>query len=346
MRLKVILMISVNIFILTLLNNCKGKQQKQAAADIVPVKIAAVKRQELGIPIFSSGKLFPKTMVKLSFKTGGLIEKMAVDEGDTVADKQLLAVLDLSEIAARCSQAEVAFLKAQRDLERVQNLYEDRAATLEQLQNTQSVFAAAESNLEIARFNLELSRIKAPSGGKILKRLCEAGEMVGPGTPVFLFGSTENRWVIKAGVSERDIVRVSLMDEARVRFDAYPEKEFTAAVSEISQAMDPASGTYEIEIALDDKGLKLAAGFVAEVRIEPSRKSAFFVIPIDAIVEGAGSEGAVFTVKDNKAVKVRIVVAHLFPETVAVRSGLENTGFVVTSGAAYLTEGTAVRVVD
>jgi len=131
-----------------------------------------------------------------------------------------------------------------------------------------------------------------------------------------------------------------------VRFDAYPGKEFAAAVSEISQAMDPLSGTYEVEITIEDKGLKLAAGFVAGIRIEPAQKSAFYVIPIDAIVEGEGSDAVVFTVKNNKAVKVRIVVAHLFPEKVAVRSGLENTGFVVTSGAAYLTEGAAVRVVE
>jgi hypothetical protein len=65
---------------------------------------------------------------------------------------------------------------------------------------------------------------------------------------------------------------------------------------------------------------------------------------VDSIVEGEGNEGIVFTVKDNKAVRLKILVAHIFPEMVAVRSGLENVKVVVTSGAAYLTDGIQVKI--
>lgn len=347
LKLSNSLMISISIIIILIVSSsCRDKKQEQAGSDIIPVKTAAVKRQELSVPVVTSGRLYPKTMIKLSFKTGGLIDRLAADEGDTVRKGQLLASLDLSEINARFNQADLAYSKARRDLARVKNLYKDRAATLEQLQNMETAFSAAEANLKIAGFNLEHSHIKAPAKGKILKRLSEAGEMVGIGTPVFLFGSTENRWIVKAGVAERDIVRLNLKDKAAVYFDAYRDKEFTAVVSEISQAMDPASGTYEIELSILDDGMKLAAGFVAKARIDPSQTGLYFVIPIDAIVEGEGSSGVVFTVKDGKAVRVNIKVVNIFPETVAVRSGLEDVEFVVTSGAAYLTEGAAVKVAD
>jgi RND family efflux transporter MFP subunit len=335
------------VFVITILIcGCNANQQEQPKVNVIPVKIAEVKQQELSIPVHTSGRLYPKTMVKLSFKVGGIIDRLYVDEGDTVKKEQLLASLDLSEINARFNQAKNGFLKAQRDLKRAENLYKDRAATLEQLQNAKTAFEVAESNLKIAAFNREHSRIKAPSKGKILKRLSEAGEMTGPGSPLFLFGSTEDRWVVKAGVSERDIVRINLKDSALVQFDAYPEKQLEAAVTEISESMDPASGTYEVEMAVDDEGLKLASGFVARVRIEPSVKDTYFVIPVDSIVEGEGSEGTVFTinVKENKAVKLKIKVAHIFPETVAVRSGLENIKVVVTSGGAYLTDGSQVKI--
>jgi hypothetical protein len=69
------------------------------------------------------------------------------------------------------------------------------------------------------------------------------------------------------------------------------------------------------------------------------------VIPVDSIVEGEGNYGVVFTVKEDKAVKVNIEVAHLFPGTAAVRSGLENIQTVVTAGAAYLRDGSSVKVV-
>jgi RND family efflux transporter MFP subunit len=341
-RFNLILLTVVVITIL--ITGCKGKKQEQPRINVVPVKTADVKVKELSIPVHTSGRLYPKAMIKLSFKVGGLIDRLYVDEGDTVKKGELLAALDLSEIDARLNQAKNGFLKAQRDLKRAENLYNDRAATLEQLQNAKTAFEVAESNLKIATFNREHSRINAPSKGKILKRFAETGEMTGPGSPIFLFGSTENRWVVKAGVSERDIVRISLKDSASIQFDAYPKKRFDAEVTEISESMDPASGTFEVEMAVENVGLKLAAGFVARVRIEPSLKDSYFVIPVDSIVEGEGSEGIVFTVKEDKAVKLKIEVAHIFPETVAVRSGLENIKIVVTSGAAYLTDGSQVKV--
>jgi len=333
------------IFILmTGITGCRSKKPDQPKTDAIPVKTAAVLRQEVAVPVYTSGRLYPKAMVKLSFKVGGLIDKLVVDEGDTVRKGHLLASLDLSEIDARFNQARNGWLKAQRDLKRVENLFKDRAATLEQKQNAKTAFEVAESNLKIAAFNLEHARIKAPAKGKILKRFAEEGEMVGVGSPVFLFGSTENRWIVKAGVSERDIVRLTLKDNASVQFDAYPGRQFAASVTEISESIDPASGTYEVEVAVDDEGLKMAAGFVASVRMVPSRTDTCFVIPVDAIVEGEGSDGIVFTVKDNKAVKLKIKVAHIFPQQVAVHTGLEGIKNVVTSGAAYLTDGSPVNV--
>jgi RND family efflux transporter MFP subunit len=346
MNIRIIQMVTAVIAAIIIITGCNGNGVEQPPVEVVPVKTAVVKLEDISIPVHTSGRLYPKAMVKLSFKTGGLIDKIYVDEGDTVKKGQLLASLDLSEINARVNQARNGFLKAERDLKRVENLYKDRAATLEQLQNVKTAFEVAESDLKIAKFNLEHSRIKAPANGKILKRLSEAGEMTGPGSPAFLFGSTADQWVVKAGVSERDIVRIALKDGATVEFDAYPGKQFSAVVTEISESMDPAGGTYEIEMAVNDEGLKLAAGFVAKVRIEPSEKNTYHVIPVDSIVEGEGSEGIVFTVKNNKAVKLKIMVAHIFPETVAVRSGLENVKVVVTSGAAYLTDGIQVKAAE
>jgi RND family efflux transporter MFP subunit len=336
------------MIVLLITMGCGSDQPAQAPGDTVPVKTAAVTREALAVPIYTSGQLYPEAVVKLSFKVGGLIGALHVDEGQAVKKGQLLASLDLSEIEARHNQAINARLKAQRDLERVRNLHRDRAATLEQLQNVETAFKVTQSNVKIAAFNLEHSRIKAPADGKILERLAEESEMIGVGMPVFVFGSTESQWIIKVGVSERDIVRLTLGDSASLTFDAYPGREFNASVTGASNAIDPASGTFEVELSLlkgETEGLKMAAGFVGKARIEPSTRETFFVIPVDAVVEGDGDQGAVFTVKNGRAEKIKITLAHIFPTTAAVRSGLENISQVVTSGASYLRGGSRVKVV-
>lgn len=349
---RVILQVTVILVICAMGTRCKtetGKDiNRDIHRDIVPVKTAAVKKQALSIPIITSGRLYPKRMTKLSFKVGGIIGKIHAEEGETVKKGQLLAALDVSEIRSRVNQARQGMIKAQRDLERVENLYRDRAATLEQRQNAKTAYDVALSGFKAAKFNLDHSYIHAPSPGKIFKRFYEEGELTGTGVPVFFFGSTAGHWVIRVGVTERDMVRLSPADKAHIRLDAYPGRAFTASVTEIPQTIDFKSGTYEVELTLneppDDKNLKLAAGFVGKVKIEPSDGKIYHVVPIDAIAGGEGHEGIVFTVKEGKAVKVKIKIAHILPQTAAVDSGLENVDWVVTAGAPYLRNGTPVKI--
>jgi multidrug efflux system membrane fusion protein len=328
---------------------CGRNGKIENSEDPVPVKMAEVAREELSVPLHTSGRLALKAQARLSFKTGGIIKHVYVDEGQEVKKGQMLAVLDLSEVEAHVTQAKNGFLKAERDKERVENLYKDRAATLEQLQDVKTAFDVARSQLTIAEFNLDHSKIQAPSDGKILKRLAEENEMIGAGYPVLVFGSTGDRWVIKAGVGERDIVNVRLNDSAEVRFDSYPGRVFSAFVSEIPEALDPTIGAYEVEVTLSgeiEKRVKLISGFVGKVDIHPAAAGFFFVIPVDALVEGDGSKGAVMTVANNTAHRVQVVVSHLFDDKVAIRSGLENVNAVVTDGASYLTDGALVKIVQ
>ena len=326
---------------------CSGNQKAVKAEDPVPVKKAPVVQKELSVPVHTSGRLALKAQAKLSFKTGGIIKKIYADEGQSVKKGQLLAQLDLAEVEALVKQAGNAFQKAERDKQRVENLYKDRAATLEQLQDVTTAFEVAESQLTIATFNLNHSKIHAPADGKILKRLAQENEMIAPGHPVFIFGSTEDQWVIKAGVGERDIVKIRLNDRAEVRFDAHPGQVFSADVSEISEALDPASGTYEVELTLGkEEGFKLISGFVGKVDIHSSFTQTFFIVPVDALVEADGDRGAVFTLRNDTARRVPVIVSHLFDDKVAVRSGLQEVKEVVSDGAAYLTDGAAVKVVD
>jgi RND family efflux transporter MFP subunit len=270
-----------------------------------------------------------------------------VDEGEAVTKGQLLARLDLSEIESQVEQARSALEKAQRDLKRAEDLHKDKAVTLEQLQNIRTAHQVAESQLKVAEFNLRYAEIHAPAKGRILRRLMEENEMVAAGTPIFFFASTERDWIVRAGVSDRDLVRLRLNDPAVLRFDAYPGETFQAHVSEIAESSDPMTGTYEVELKVDAMDKKLVSGFVAQLDISPSSKEMYTIIPIEAMVEADGRQGFVFTVDEstNRARRIPMTIGFLFEDKVAVASGLEDITFVVTEGAPYLIEGTQVEIV-
>jgi RND family efflux transporter MFP subunit len=326
--------------------------QKEEAAKIVEqkimVKTAAVIQKKISFPITASGVLASPTETKLSFKTGGIIEQILADEGQFIKKGQLLASLQKSEIDARVQQARSGYEKALRDFQRVSNLYQDSVATLEQKQDAETGLTVARSNLEIAEYNLKHSSIIAPSNGKILKRLAEKNELVDTGRPIFIFGSTEGSWRIRTGIPDRDIVKVNYGDSAEISFDAYPDEKFRAIVSEITQAADPYTGTYEIELILLPHDKKLIFGFVASIRIFPKVEESFFFIPMEALTEADGGRGTIYYVKspENIARRSWVEIYRILDGQVAVSRGLENIPEVISEGSPYLRDGSVIEIIN
>lgn len=338
-------------FILFLLSGiiifgCKPIDEEKKINNKVKVKTVIVQKKTIQIKIHSSGKLSSKTEMKLSFKTGGIINKIMVDEGSFVRKGMVLAQLDLSGIQARVEQSKLGYEKAKRDLDRAKNLYDDSVATLEQYQNAKTTLDLAKSNIQIANFNLKYSTIKAPANGKILKRLVEANEIIGAGNHVFLFASTEKDWILRTNVTDKDIVKLKLSDSAHIRFDPYPNKTFLAFISEVGNFADPYTGTYEIELRLEKSDHKFASGFIGKVDIYSSEKKNLFAIPIETLVDATESTGYVYKIVDNKVLKQKVGIENILEKYLLVNSGISENDEIITEGAYYLKPGSEIEIVN
>ena len=95
-------------------------------------------------PIDTNGLVVTKHEMRLSFKMGGVVRRIHVQEGDVVKQGQRLAEIELTEVGAQVEQARQLADKAERDLKRGENLYADQVISLEQLQDlrTQAAMAA------------------------------------------------------------------------------------------------------------------------------------------------------------------------------------------------------------
>jgi len=308
------------------------------------VGIQPVKYREYKVPVRATGMLSTATEMKLSFKTGGIIKQMGVREGSSVKRGDVLAELDLSEISAQVDQAEIGFEKARRDLTRAENLYLDSVATLEQYQNAESAWEVAKSQLEIAEFNLEHSTIKAPSDGKIQKILVETSELIAPGYPAILFASTESDWVVRVSLTDKDIVKLSLGDSARVFMDAYPGRRLRAEIIELGTVADPVTATYEAELLILHPLPGFRSGFISRAEIYPSEIKRAMVLPLHALIDATDNRAFVFIYRHGKAEKRGIRTGAILGEEVVVNDGLSEGDLVITDGAKYLREGADVEV--
>jgi RND family efflux transporter MFP subunit len=153
--------------------------------------------------------------------------------------------------------------------------------------------------------------------------------------------------VLKVGVADRDAMRLKPGDAATVRFDAFPGQEFAGSVREVAPAADPATGTYRVEVNVQPGGRALSSGLVGRVEIRPAAGAQMAVVPIGAILEADDESATLYTLTADgrRARRLPVTVGFIQGERVTVTGGLEGIDRVVTDGAAYLSDGAAVKVV-
>lgn len=313
--------------------------------ETIPVKVIELNQGSFSSAISASGNFSTNDETLLSFKVGGIVSKILVQEGDPVKKGQILATLDLTEVQAGLNQSKLAYEKALRDHERAGRLYRDSVATLEQFQNSKTALDIAQQQLNTAEFNLSYSQIRANQNGFVLRKFVNAGQQVASGAPVLqINGANQGNWILKATVNDQNWSQISLGDLATIfpaNSDSIPGK-----VIRKSQAADPVTGAYWVEVSPEQsQGLNLASGMFGKVLIRPSEQTIGWQIPYEAILEGSGRRGFVFVTDDGtKAKKVAVVLGQISANSIQVLSGLENHTQLIVSGSAYLTDGSTIQI--
>jgi RND family efflux transporter MFP subunit len=327
---------------------CTSKGAANAAISARAVHVTPVHMAALDNTLRAVGLLTPKDEARLSFKVGGLIESIKVEEGQAVKAGEVLAVLKQTEIGASVEQARQATAKARRDLERGQALLSDGVTTDEQVQDLTTAFKVADAAQSGMEFNAAHTRIRASVDGVVLRKLAEANEVVQAGQTVLILGGANRGWVVRIGLADRDAVRAHIGDAARVEFDAWPGQVFAGRVSNIASAADSSTGTFTIEVQVTAGGARFVQGLVAKVALTPQGTSPVQVIPVQALLEANDKEAGVFVLDagDQVVHRVSIQIGRMNGGQIEVLNGLTAGAQVVTDGAAFLENGEKVRVLN
>jgi multidrug efflux system membrane fusion protein len=345
------LIASVAVLIAVQLTGCAqstGTEETLATS----VRVVAATSGPAAPSIRTNGMLVNKDEMRLSFKVGGVVSRLAVQEGQRVKRGQLLAEIEQAEINAQVEQARQLAEKSERDLQRAERLYAERLISLGQLDDLRTQAAVNKAALQSAEFNWGYASIVAPQDGTILRRLIQERELVAAGTPVFVLAAQERGYVVRVGLADREIVQVRLGDTAEVELDAHPGEKFMAQVTEVASGADERSGMFQVELRVAPTKLRLASGLVAKVVLTPSsaRSSERVYVPIASIVEGDGRRASVFVLDGSgsqpTAKRRAVEVAFIEGVNVALAQGVAHGEQVITDGALYLQDGERIVVRD
>jgi RND family efflux transporter MFP subunit len=309
-----------------------------------------------------SGVAEAKTRSELSFKVSGTLERIPVKVGDKVATGDLIASLDPTDHELAVQEAEAELTRAQAEkrnadaaYQRIQLLYENRTASLNDLdaaraaaESGEARVVSVEKRLELARLQLSYCRLAAPSSGAIASVPREVGENVSPGQPVAILASS-GRLKVSLQVPEALIARIREGDSVTVKFDAIPARAFAAVVAEVGVAALGAATTYPVTARLVDETGEVRPGMAAEVafRFGGSGGPDRILVPPAAVGEDRqGRFVFVLEITEGDAGVARrraVTVGALTEAGLEIVDGLEDGDLLITAGVTKLHDGRPVR---
>ena len=125
--------------------------------------------------------------------------------------------------------------------------------------------------------------VQSPLDAVVLLKIRQAGEMTAPGQPIVRLGDLERKW-LRMYVSETQINRVKLGQEAKVTIDAEPARIFAGRVTEIAQQAEftpknvqtreqRAKLVFGVKVEVADPDGELKPGMPADARIQVGMKA-------------------------------------------------------------------------
>jgi HlyD family secretion protein len=336
---------------------------------IPPEKIVTIERGDIARSVVARGKIEPLSKVEVKSKANGIILSLMADVGDSVTNGQILAELDKVDLEAQVRQAkatvaaEEANLQeaiadeakarieaanpdlefARRDQVRVQELFKQKIASQQQLDDATRAYevaknhqelldatvqiavaqvaqgrarvAAAKAALDRAEETLRYATIRAPFSGIVLSRPTEVGDAVSSilnmgsaATLIMTLGDVSSVY-IKGDVDEADIGKASCGQRVRTKVESFPNESFEGVVKRIAPMGKELNNvtTFEVRVSILNPQGRLRVNMTANAEIVLEEHKNVLLVPEAALVYD----------KDKK-----VSVQRLAPET---RQGWRST---------------------
>ncbi len=314
----------------------------------IPVQTVEVERSDIEDLVVNTrtGTLKACQRAQMSPPIGGQIKNLRVREGDSVEAGQLLLELWNDDLQAQLTiahatqasnrdDADAACLMADnagREYQRQKKLVASALISADQLDKTKTQadadlaqckaarhrFEVAKGQYQLAKAQLDKTRLYAPFNGVVADIQGEVGEFVTPSpigisTPPVVDLVNNQCFYVEAPIDEVDAPRVKTGMPVRVLIDALPSpiQATVTRVADYVSDRERQARTVTVEVSIPDADSpSLLAGYSADVEIVTQTHQDVPVIPTAAILA------------DNQVYRVNTGSHEL--ETVSIKKGISN----------------------
>ena len=287
--------------------------------DKVEYKTETVQRGNLIVSVATTGTLQPTNQVEVGSELSGIVRTVEADYNDIVKVGQVLARLDTSRLEAQVQQSKASLEAAIAKVRQVQATVKEAGNSLDRLKRVgelsgnrlssqhdidaaeavlersladetaaRASVSQAEANLRIVRTDLSKAVIYSPIKGIVLKRSVEPGQTVAASlqAPVlFTLAEDLTKMELRVDVDEADVDKMKKGQKATFTVDGYPDRIFTAQITQVRYGSKIVSGvvTYETLLNVDNSDLSLRPGMTATASIVVNKIDNAVLIPNAAL---------------------------------------------------------------
>ncbi|TDR44132.1 RND family efflux transporter MFP subunit [Tahibacter aquaticus] len=376
------------ILIIYFLAGCGGKgggdKDKAPETALVPVEAVTAAARPIDASYSGTATLEADREADVVAKTGGVLLKLMVEEGNVVHQGQILARLDDASPRLSLAKVEATLRKLEADYRRADEMFGKKLLSLEEHDKIKFDLDNQRAAHDLAKLELSYTQVVAPIDGVIGKRMVKEGNLIQINQPLFHIVDFDPLLGI-LNVPERELNTLKPDQPVSLVVDALPGRRFPGVIERVSPVVEAASGTFRVTCRFKADAQTLKPGMFGRIDVIYDRKQDALAIPRGALIEEDG-ETAVFLIVDappaaastthakdatktdaTPAAKTEAAATDAKPapgvpalqaqrrvvrvgfadsEYVEVREGLKSGDRVITVGRNAVRDGTLVQVLD
>jgi membrane fusion protein (multidrug efflux system) len=316
------------------------------------VTSALVKEEDWAPTLSAVGSISAVQGAVVATELGGVVSKIAFNNGSTAKKGDILVQLDTSAEEAQLHSAEADLNLARADLDRSRDLAVRKVISKADLDAAESKFNRLNAVVDQMRSNIRKKTIVAPFDGQLGIRQVNVGQSIDARLPVVQLTALDPVYVDFA-LPQQELTKLSTGLEVRVRTDAVPGREFKGKLTAINSMVDSVTRNVTLQGILENPDHALRPGMFAKIDLFLPEKQKALVVPGSAISYAPFGD-SVFVIekkKDDKTGKESQSIRQQFVrigeargDLVSIVDGLKPDEVIVSTGVFKLRNGMAVTI--
>ena len=318
------------------------EQQEQAEKTAIPVEVLSLERGSVSSYISATANLVPESEVTILAETAGRVVGVVADEGDRIANGQVLALVAREEADMALAKARLKASNATVAFERAKGTLRQGLISQEEYDRLSMEYEVARQDVAESEWLLARTTIKAPFAGRVIERIVQPGQHVQPGEALFRVADFDPL-IARIYLPETDVLELEEGRPVRITLAADASLSCDGKVRQISPVVDTATGTVKVTVEAHRPPAKVRPGAFVTIDIVRESKHDTVLLPRASVIRELGSTH-VFVTDGEQAVKRAVSLGIEEGNMVEVLSGVTAGEQLIVAGQGALRPGSKVKI--